>query len=157
MTRRSTRQTIGYYLLATGFFVYGVVRLLGGLLAIGQIKGWSDTAIGRGAVEVIEPALPDLNAGSFVPYSLSGYIGWSSLMGLFLTAGSLLALLRVRAAYTLMALYFVLFAGGFVNSMVFNIKLLHLTIGLGLFVLMIRLSGSGWPGRRGERTTVARG
>lgn len=155
-TKRVTLRSVGYYLLAAGFFIYGAMRLGGSVPAIGQIMGWWDTELGRGVVEAIEPELPTLNAGSFVAYSLGGYIGWSATMGLLLTAGSLLALFRVRAGYALMALYFILFAAGFVNSLVFNVKLLHLAVGVGLFVLMIWLSDSGWPGRRGPGATARR-
>ncbi len=129
---------MGYYVIAVGFFVYGALRLIGAAPGLGQAMGWSDTEIGREIVAKLATSLPEMSQHAFVPMSLATYIGWSGLMGIVLTAGSALALFRRRIGFWLMGAFFALFAFGFVNYLVVNIKLVHFGVALVLFLMMLR-------------------
>ena len=131
---------IGYYVILSGFLLYGAVRMLGALPGFTQSMGWTDTQIGRQIVQTLESALPAMSEQAILPMSVPVYIGWSALMGFLLTSGSLLALAKKRAGHWLMASYFVLFGAGFLNYLVVNVKLLHFAAGLLLFLLMLWLS-----------------
>lgn len=140
MSNTSLSRRIGYYVILVGFLVYGGIRAGGGLAAFAQAAGWWDTEIGRKVVETVASSLPEMSGRAFVPLSVEGYIAWSATMGIVLTAGSLLALFKVRGGYLLMGVYFVLFGMGFMNYMVLNVKLLHFAASLFLFLLMVWLS-----------------
>jgi uncharacterized membrane protein YgdD (TMEM256/DUF423 family) len=141
MARKSLPREIGYYLIATAFLVYGSFRVYGGVQAVAQLLGWADTDIGRSVVDALAPVFAGLSQRALVPLSMAAYLGWSAIMGIVLTAGSLLALFKNRVGYLLMATYFVLFGGMFINYLVFNAKVAHLAVGLVLFLIMLRLSG----------------
>jgi hypothetical protein len=138
---------IGYYLINIGFLIYGVLRLLGSVPGFAHVMGWWDNKIGREIVSKIDVALPELSEKAIVVLSIEAYMGWSVLMGLVLTVGSLLALFKARIGYLLMGSYFVLFGLGFVNYLSINAKILHFAVGLSLFVVMLllskRLNGAG--------------
>jgi hypothetical protein len=150
MARTKLAREIGYYMIATAFLVYGGFRVFGAVPAVAQLLGWADTDIGRSVVEALTPAFPAMSQRAIIPLSMASYLSWSALMGIVLTAGSLLALFKVRVGYLLMAAYFALFAVMFINYLVFNVRIAHLAAGFGLFLLMLRLSNLPSPVRLGS-------
>ncbi|GGY40783.1 hypothetical protein [Parvularcula lutaonensis] len=129
-----------YYLINIAFLVYGFARLVGSGLGFGQAARWFDTEVGRQAVDALRPGFAELSENAIVTLPMAGYLGWSLLMGVVLTVGSLLALFKARLGYILMASYFALFALMFVNYQIINVKLVHLTVGLALFAGLLLLS-----------------
>lgn len=147
MVRKSLLGEIGYYLIASGFLLYGGFRLFGAVPAVTQLLGWSDTDIGRSIVDALMPAFPAMSQRAFIPLSMAAYLSWSGIMGLVLTAGALLALFKRRVGYWLMASYFALFAVMFVNYLAFNMKIAHLATSFAFFLIMLRLATK--PSRSG--------
>ena len=131
---------IGYYLINSGFLIYGALRLLGAVPGVTHIMGWWENPIGEEIVAKLADGFPEMSEKAFVSLSMGGYMTWSALMGLFLTLGSLLALFKARVGYWLMGGYFALFAAMFVNYQAFNTKIVHFAVSLGLFVVMLLLS-----------------
>lgn len=140
MSRRNRLRNFAYYVIIVGFLIYGALRLNGAIPAFGQTMGWWDTDIGREIVEALAPGFPEMSAGAIVPLSIEVYMGWSALMGITLTVGSVLALFKLRIGYIFISFYYVLFAAGFINYLVFNVKLLHFGVALAFFVLALWLS-----------------
>lgn len=150
MARKSLLREVGYYAIAIGFLIYGSFRIAGGVPAVAQLMGWGDTDIGRSVVDALAPAFPALTRRALIPLSMQAYLGWSTIMGIILTTGSLLALFKRRVGYWLMAAYFILFGVMFINYLVFNVKIAHLATGLVLFLIMLRLSNKPSPFRMGS-------
>ncbi len=153
MARKSLLRDVGYYLIAIGFMVYGGFRIAGAVPAVAQLMGWGNTDIGRSIVEALAPAFPALSRRALIPVSMEAYLGWSAIMGIVLTTGSLLALFKRRVGYWLMAAYFILFGVMFINYLVFNVKIAHFVSGLVLFLIMLRLSKKPSPFRVGSQGT----
>lgn len=143
VTKPALASRIGYYVISTGLLVYGALRLIGAIPGLGQAMGWSDTEIGRNIVAKLASSLPEMSERAILPMSLATYIGWSGLMGFLLTVGSVLALFRRKSGFWLMGAFFALFAFGFVNYLVVNVKLVHFAVALSLFLLMLRLAKPG--------------
>ncbi len=155
MVKKRLLANLGYYLIVLAFLVYGGFRMFGGVQAVGQVNGWTDTEIGIAIVDALTPGFPALSKRAIIPLTMSTYLGWSAVMGVVLTFGSLLALFKLRSGYWLMATYFMLFGVMFINYLVFNIKVGHLVAGLALFGIMLRLSNVHSPFRRVQSRPAA--
>jgi len=127
-----------FWIIGIFFLLYGLVRVLGGVMVISALLSVEDEGTNV-AAQKVRSFMDNPDTFAIIPLNPIGYMTYILLMGLVLIGGTSGVLLYRRWGVWVMSSYFVLYLLLFLNFWVFNIKVAHLTGGFFLFLFFLWL------------------